>query len=354
MSRFLAVKNFERFQHYGDRRPIWIKLYTSLLDDWDFLQLPDAVRGQLMLFWLLAATHGNRIRNDATYIRRKLATKKLYIRELVDAGWLLETDEPPLAQEPKRKPRGASTSASHGVSDPASNMASTPASEPASASASNGASTAASVEKEERRGDGEENSTTTGAGTTDGGDGHAGRFEKPRHRLAYVGIRRAAQNPLSFDFEVELLAEGGERPGSGLQPPFGWETVGEALHQISTNGGPATSRALQGFCAKLASGAEPSPAAATLTVTRGGGRRADDAGEVLAELRSRVEEIRVPGQGVQRVLRRERLEELGPAVVKAVEAVGGVRVLIDVAPDRMWFLIRDFGAALARARGEAA
>lgn len=39
---FLRVKNFDRFQHYKDRTPPWIKLYNDLLDDYDFSCLPDA------------------------------------------------------------------------------------------------------------------------------------------------------------------------------------------------------------------------------------------------------------------------------------------------------------------------
>src|SRR5690606_19747530 len=33
---YLTVKNFERFQHYKDRNPPWIKLYNDLLDDYEF------------------------------------------------------------------------------------------------------------------------------------------------------------------------------------------------------------------------------------------------------------------------------------------------------------------------------
>jgi len=33
--QFLAVKNFERFQHYKDRNPPWIKLHAAVLDDYE-------------------------------------------------------------------------------------------------------------------------------------------------------------------------------------------------------------------------------------------------------------------------------------------------------------------------------
>ena len=39
--RQVHVKNFEKFQHYRDRAPIWIKLYGYLLEDYEFNLLPD-------------------------------------------------------------------------------------------------------------------------------------------------------------------------------------------------------------------------------------------------------------------------------------------------------------------------
>jgi hypothetical protein len=91
--KFLAVKNFSKFQHYKDRRPLWIKFYGSILDDYAFVQLPDASKAHLMLLWQVAATHGNRIPNDAKYIA--LATKarsKVNIAALLAAGFLVDAD----------------------------------------------------------------------------------------------------------------------------------------------------------------------------------------------------------------------------------------------------------------------
>ena len=34
--RYFRIKNFERFQHYKNRRPLWIKFYNSLLTDLEF------------------------------------------------------------------------------------------------------------------------------------------------------------------------------------------------------------------------------------------------------------------------------------------------------------------------------
>jgi hypothetical protein len=49
------VKNWDKFQHYKDRRPPWIKLHRTLLDDCDFIKLPVASRALAPLIWLLAS-----------------------------------------------------------------------------------------------------------------------------------------------------------------------------------------------------------------------------------------------------------------------------------------------------------
>src|SRR5574340_1175559 len=105
----LRIKNFERFQHYRDRNPPWIKLYTQLLDDRDFLALSDAARGQLVLLWLLAARMGNPLPDDARLLAGKIGSSgRLQLEELVAAGWLIRED--------------ASTTLAPGAADDASKM----------------------------------------------------------------------------------------------------------------------------------------------------------------------------------------------------------------------------------------
>ena len=50
-----AVVNWRKFQHYKDRRPPWIKLHRSLLDDRLFMSLPVASMALAPCFWLLAS-----------------------------------------------------------------------------------------------------------------------------------------------------------------------------------------------------------------------------------------------------------------------------------------------------------
>lgn len=107
---FLAVRNWHKFQHYKDRGPVWIKLYTELLDDPRFLSLPDAAKGQLCALFLLAAKRNNRLPDKPAALRVLVgATGKLYLSELLEGQWLESIDEQP-----------ASRSASNGASATAS------------------------------------------------------------------------------------------------------------------------------------------------------------------------------------------------------------------------------------------
>src|SRR5262245_14002411 len=90
----LAVKNFDKFQHYKDRSPVWIKLYRSLLRDYEFARLPDAARGQLLLIWLLASETGNELPNDAAWIGRQInASDPVDIDLLIRTGFLVDTEK---------------------------------------------------------------------------------------------------------------------------------------------------------------------------------------------------------------------------------------------------------------------
>lgn len=94
----LSVRNWQQFQHYKDRDPLWIKVYSRLLDDADFLSLPEAAQAQLIKLWLLASRCGNSIRDDSRFLKHALHTKRLYIEELLTAGFLLRITSDAVAQ----------------------------------------------------------------------------------------------------------------------------------------------------------------------------------------------------------------------------------------------------------------
>jgi len=87
--RYLAVSNWVRFQHYKNRDPTWLKLYRALLNDYQWAQLADASKGQLIGLWLMAAKLGNRIPADPEWLGKQIgATDPVDLDALVAGGWL--------------------------------------------------------------------------------------------------------------------------------------------------------------------------------------------------------------------------------------------------------------------------
>jgi hypothetical protein len=87
-----SVKNFEKFQHYKDRSPPWIKLYNEVLEDYAFASLPDTQKGQLMLIWLLASRMDNKIPWDAKWVASKINAKQpVDLEALARAGFICES-----------------------------------------------------------------------------------------------------------------------------------------------------------------------------------------------------------------------------------------------------------------------
>lgn len=88
----LIPKNWSQFQHYGKRRPPWIKLYRSLLDDYDFYCLPVASKALAPMLWLLASERPDgAIEMDATRLafRVRMTEKELVsaLKPLIQNGF---------------------------------------------------------------------------------------------------------------------------------------------------------------------------------------------------------------------------------------------------------------------------
>ena len=69
---YYSIHNWEQFQHYKNRNPPWIKLHRSILTDYNFACLQDASKLHLMLLWLYASQHDNKIPADTLFLRRIL------------------------------------------------------------------------------------------------------------------------------------------------------------------------------------------------------------------------------------------------------------------------------------------
>jgi hypothetical protein len=103
MTVTFSVKNFERFQHYKDRSPPWIKLYNELLDDYTFGLLPDASKLHLVAIWLLASRSNNRIPHDPGWIAKRISATEKVDLELLRSSGFIEVQDAGVAQA-ARKP----------------------------------------------------------------------------------------------------------------------------------------------------------------------------------------------------------------------------------------------------------
>ncbi len=103
---FLAVKNLDKYQHYRDRPPVWIKLYQSLLDDYEFCRLMDQSKYLFVGLILIAVRMNNHVPADPAWLANRLSmTSTPDVKALVRAG-LVVTEK---AKGRPRRAKSAST-----------------------------------------------------------------------------------------------------------------------------------------------------------------------------------------------------------------------------------------------------
>lgn len=89
-----SVKDFEKFQHYKDRAPPWIKLYNELLDSYNFAQLPDHARFHLLAIMLLASRSGNKIPYDPAWVGCRInSTVEVDLDILLSLGFIVSDQQ---------------------------------------------------------------------------------------------------------------------------------------------------------------------------------------------------------------------------------------------------------------------
>jgi len=92
---YLTIKNFEKFQHYKERNPPWIKIHAKIFRDYEFSCLPDACKLQLILMWLLASQLDNKIPNNPEFIKQQIGVNgEIELEALILQGFLIvQTDD---------------------------------------------------------------------------------------------------------------------------------------------------------------------------------------------------------------------------------------------------------------------
>lgn len=82
--RYVAVRNLERYQHYGNRRPTWVKLYLAVRYDEDFSSLTPTSRLLFIYSLLLAAERDNRIPADPSWLSIEVGMTRSAIAKSLD------------------------------------------------------------------------------------------------------------------------------------------------------------------------------------------------------------------------------------------------------------------------------
>jgi len=96
---WIVVRNWRRFQHYRDRRPPWIKNWTGLVADQNYLALSASRRALLHGLWLLYALNDTSLRLDVHLINTSLGlhAKMKDYESLSHAGFITIVASKPLA-----------------------------------------------------------------------------------------------------------------------------------------------------------------------------------------------------------------------------------------------------------------
>ena len=87
------IKNWNKFQHFKDRRPPWVKLYRDLLDDLDWFELDPVSSKNLINLWLIASEYDGYLPSlDILSFRLRLKKQEV-TRILSCLGHWLEQDD---------------------------------------------------------------------------------------------------------------------------------------------------------------------------------------------------------------------------------------------------------------------
>lgn len=89
---WISVRNWRKFQHYdpSKRAPIWVKNYTDLMDNDDYLELTAHQRAVLHGIWLAYAASRCQLRVNTASLSARLALRVTMrqLDALSHAGWI--------------------------------------------------------------------------------------------------------------------------------------------------------------------------------------------------------------------------------------------------------------------------
>jgi hypothetical protein len=94
----MKIKNWKKFQHFSDRRPIWIKLYRDLLDDIEWHDLDPLAAKTLVALWLIASENEGLLPSAKVLAFRLRMPEKSVLSIISKLGhWLEQGDIEPIS-----------------------------------------------------------------------------------------------------------------------------------------------------------------------------------------------------------------------------------------------------------------
>lgn len=103
------VKNWQRFQHFKDRRPPWIKLSRDLLDDPDWHELSGEEAKALVMIWLIASENdGNLPDNRKLAFRLRIDERQVETLLKYLSHWLDRDDREAMSSQHRNDARVSS------------------------------------------------------------------------------------------------------------------------------------------------------------------------------------------------------------------------------------------------------
>lgn len=101
----IRVKDWDRFQHFKDRRPPWIKLYRDILDDMEWHDLDAEAAKALVMMWLIASENEGHLPDDKKLaFRLRISPDKCNLLISKLSHWLGQDDNSAISAQYQSDP----------------------------------------------------------------------------------------------------------------------------------------------------------------------------------------------------------------------------------------------------------
>jgi hypothetical protein len=104
---WIIVPNWDRFQHYKDRNPAWIRTYVDLLDRPEYIDLTPTEQALLHRIWMMYARTNGQLRcatvAAAPRHRRATVARPRHFESLNHAGFIALSASRPAPQRQRQR-----------------------------------------------------------------------------------------------------------------------------------------------------------------------------------------------------------------------------------------------------------